>query len=108
MRLQAVASAPFAGRSGTSEKVIPGGRHGQRERLLPGCAVGTVSFPFTDIEGSTRLWQAAPDAMCQGLDATMSPTAPPRRTEPLPVRAEIRVRMGLDTGEVEGTISVLR
>ncbi len=31
-----------------------------------------------------------------------------RHDEPLPVRAEIRVRMGLDTGEVEGTISALR
>ncbi len=29
---------------------------------------GTVTFLFTDIEGSTRLWQAAPDAMRQGLE----------------------------------------
>jgi class 3 adenylate cyclase len=29
---------------------------------------GTVTFLFTDIEGSTRLWQAAPEGMRQGLE----------------------------------------
>jgi class 3 adenylate cyclase len=28
---------------------------------------GTVTLLFTDIEGSTRLWEAEPDAMTQGL-----------------------------------------
>src|SRR5437763_16505374 len=28
---------------------------------------GTVTFLFTDIEGSTRLWEAAPKAMRQAL-----------------------------------------
>ena len=28
---------------------------------------GTVTFLFTDIEGSTRLWQEAPDAMASAL-----------------------------------------
>jgi class 3 adenylate cyclase len=28
---------------------------------------GTVTFLFTDIEGSTRLWESAPDAMCLAL-----------------------------------------
>jgi class 3 adenylate cyclase len=28
---------------------------------------GTVSFLFTDIEGSTSLWERDADAMCKGL-----------------------------------------
>ncbi|HZT42943.1 MAG TPA: adenylate/guanylate cyclase domain-containing protein [Chthonomonadaceae bacterium] len=31
---------------------------------LPG---GTITFLFTDIEGSTRLWEQFPEAMCQAL-----------------------------------------
>jgi class 3 adenylate cyclase len=31
---------------------------------LPG---GTVTFLFTDIEGSTRLWEQHPEAMCLAL-----------------------------------------
>src|ERR1700722_12170894 len=30
---------------------------------------GTVTFLFTDIEGSTRLWEADPDAMREALAA---------------------------------------
>src|SRR5262245_2497323 len=29
---------------------------------------GTVTFLFTDIEGSTRLWETAPDAMAEALE----------------------------------------
>src|ERR1700730_16417362 len=32
-----------------------------------GMPSGTVTFLFTDIEGSTRLWEAAPEAMRQAL-----------------------------------------
>jgi class 3 adenylate cyclase len=31
-------------------------------------AVGTVTFRFTDVEGSTRLWDVAPDAMRAALE----------------------------------------
>ena len=37
---------------------------GQSERLRPS---GTVSFLFTDIEGSTNLWERAPQAMRASL-----------------------------------------
>ena len=30
---------------------------------MPELPAGTVTFLFTDIEGSTRLWEAHPDAM---------------------------------------------
>jgi len=33
-----------------------------------GAPSGTVTFLFTDIEGSTRLWDAAPDAMRAALE----------------------------------------
>ena len=47
----------------------------ERPRLAPwealavgaGAPSGTVTFLFTDIEGSTRLWQTAPAAMRQAL-----------------------------------------
>jgi len=32
-----------------------------------GAPSGTVTFLFTDIEGSTRLWQSVPEAMRQAL-----------------------------------------
>ena len=31
---------------------------------------GVVTFLFTDIEGSTRLWENAPDLMMSALDST--------------------------------------
>ena len=34
-----------------------------------GVPSGTVTFPFTDIEGSTRLWESASDAMRVALAA---------------------------------------
>src|SRR5712692_1419929 len=34
---------------------------------MPNPPSGTVSFLFTDIEGSTRLWEEHPDAMRQAL-----------------------------------------
>jgi predicted ATPase/class 3 adenylate cyclase/Tfp pilus assembly protein PilF len=34
---------------------------------MPGLPGGTVTFLFTDIEGSTRLWEEHPDAMRRGL-----------------------------------------
>src|SRR5271169_955615 len=33
-----------------------------------GAPSGTVTFLFTDIEGSTRRWQEAPDAMREALE----------------------------------------
>jgi predicted ATPase/class 3 adenylate cyclase len=35
---------------------------------LVGPPSGTVTFLFTDIEGSTRLWEATPDAMSEALE----------------------------------------
>lgn len=35
---------------------------------MPPIPSGTVTFLFTDIEGSTRLWESAPDAMQQALE----------------------------------------
>jgi predicted ATPase/class 3 adenylate cyclase len=102
-----------------------------------GAPSGTVTFLFTDIEGSTGLWEAAPDAMrvalerhdsilrsaIEGHDGYVFSTggdgfaaafaragdgvaAAVRAQEALaverwPVGTEIRVRMGLHTGEVE-------
>jgi class 3 adenylate cyclase/tetratricopeptide (TPR) repeat protein len=37
------------------------------ERAMPTPPTGTVTFLFTDIEGSTRRWDAQPDAMQQAL-----------------------------------------
>ena len=35
--------------------------------MNPGLPIGTVTFLFTDIEGSTKLWQQFPDAMPNAL-----------------------------------------
>ena len=40
--------------------------HGQSEPAAPS---GVVTFLFTDIEGSTRRWEADPDAMRVALEA---------------------------------------
>lgn len=32
---------------------------------MPGLPTGTIAFLFTDVEGSTRLWEAHPAAMRQ-------------------------------------------
>lgn len=41
---------------------------------------GTVTFLFTDVEGSTRLWEDAPEVMMEALRASMttSSTRPSR------------------------------
>jgi predicted ATPase/class 3 adenylate cyclase len=44
--------------------VSPAGADEGAEADLP---TGTVTFLFTDIEGSTRLWETEPDAMAQAL-----------------------------------------
>jgi hypothetical protein len=55
-------------------------------------------IPFTNIEGSTRLWQAARTDTRQGLDATVPSSGLSRRTESLPTRAEIRGADGVGHG----------
>jgi len=98
---------------------------------------GTVTFLFTDIEGSTRLWQAAPEAMRSSLarhDQLLAASIDAHSgyvfstggdgfaatfqrvgeavaaaveaqgaltAEDWPAGAEVRVRMGLHTGEAE-------
>ena len=98
---------------------------------------GTVTFLFTDIEGSTGLWEAYPDSMraamqrhdsilhsafdehggyvfsiggdgfgaafarvADGISAAVS-AQEALAAEPWPEGAEVRVRMGVHTGEVE-------
>ena len=67
------------------EQVISSGYQGQRGRPLSvAVPSGTVTFLFTDTEGSTRLWQAAPDAMRQGLerhDAILRATVKPSQVK---------------------------
>ena len=41
--------------------------HGCEHRAAPGLPTGTVAFLFTDIEGSTRLWETNHDAMRMAL-----------------------------------------
>ena len=43
-----------------------------RRRTMANLPSGTVTFLFTDIEGSTRLWQADPDAMRLAIDRHLS------------------------------------
>ena len=45
--------------------VSPAGPGEPGEADLP---AGTLTFPLTDIEGSTRLWETAPDAMEAALE----------------------------------------
>jgi class 3 adenylate cyclase len=102
----------------------------------PGAPSGTVTFLFTDIEGSTRLWQEAPEAMRRALErhdavvraaidghggyvfstggdgfgvafarsgdalAAAAEAQAELAMEAWPKDADIRVRMGLHTGEV--------
>jgi predicted ATPase/class 3 adenylate cyclase len=102
-----------------------------------GRPTGTVTFLFTDIEGSTRLWDDHPDNMALALarhddllrsaidehdgfvfstggdgvaaafhragDAVSAAVAAQRalQSESWPAPAELRVRMGLHTGETE-------
>jgi predicted ATPase/class 3 adenylate cyclase len=102
-----------------------------------GAPSGTVTFLFTDIEGSTQLWESAPDAMRAALArhdtivrggiearggyvfatggdgfaaafaraadglATAIEVQAALSAETWPTGAELRVRMGLHTGEVE-------
>ena len=49
--------------------ILAGGRVGQESSLLfmGDLPEGVVTFLFTDVEGSTRLWEAAPDAMMEAL-----------------------------------------
>src|SRR3954463_14169251 len=44
------------------------GASDHRGTAMPEYPTGTVSFLFTDIEGSTRLWERDADAMSQALD----------------------------------------
>ena len=39
----------------------------ERSGTVVGVAVGNVTFLFTDVEGSTRLWAADKDAVSAGL-----------------------------------------
>ena len=71
------------------------------EGVLP---TGTVAFLFTDIEGSTKLWDAHRDAMARAVADHDALAAAVAGQEALAANAwpdgiEIRVRMGLHTGE---------
>ena len=65
--LAVLLSERFAGAAVSTEApgVSPAGPGGPAEADLP---VGTVTFLLTDIEGSTRLWETAPDAMEVALE----------------------------------------
>ena len=40
---------------------------GEARELMTDLPTGTVTFLFTDIEGSTRLWERYPEAMSEAL-----------------------------------------
>jgi len=63
----------------------------------------TVTLLFTDVEGSTKLWEAHPEAMRIALARhdTLLREAVAGPAELWPEGAAIRVRMGLHTGAVE-------
>jgi hypothetical protein len=42
---------------------VTNGGGGRNVGVMPQLPSGTVTFMFTDIEGSTRLWEAHPEAM---------------------------------------------
>jgi len=61
-------AATCSGPCPVQDRVLPSGWPGQRGRLRPVAAPsGTVTFLFTDIEGSTRLWQEDEVAMRAAL-----------------------------------------
>src|SRR6266542_1938830 len=64
---------------------------------------GTVTLLFTDIEGSTRLWEAHAEAFRAAADALAAALEAQRafHREPWPEAAKLRVRMALHTGAVE-------
>jgi class 3 adenylate cyclase len=62
--LAVLLSESFAGAAASAE-ASPGGLAEDVEAGLP---AGTVTFLLTDIEGSTRLWEAAPEAMEMALE----------------------------------------
>jgi adenylate cyclase len=65
-------------------------------RSLAPLPTGTLTFLLTDIEGSTRMWQAAPDAMQAALALQQALQA-----EAWPPQTPIRVRMALHSGAAE-------
>jgi class 3 adenylate cyclase len=67
LRQEAIASPTVGLATGTTHTPATGAaetRAPARSRTLP---TGTVTFLFTDIEGSTQLWDQRPDAMRQAL-----------------------------------------
>src|SRR6266542_248585 len=63
---------------------------------------GTVTLLFTDIEGSTRLWEAHAEAFRAAADALAAALEAQRalHREPWPEAAKLRVRMALHSGAV--------
>src|SRR5215475_9423038 len=62
--LAVLLSASFAGTT-ISAEASPAG---PGEPAAAGLPTGTVTFLFTDIEGSTRLWETVPEAMDEALE----------------------------------------
>jgi predicted ATPase/class 3 adenylate cyclase len=66
LRAEAGSKAARARAPSPPEERVPAGR--PSSRLAPAAMPeGTVTFLFTDIEGSTRLWEQHPDAMREAL-----------------------------------------